>query len=74
MKNKLFLDRLHQQLDEIGLPEPKDQRITAFATLIHQPRSKAETILSGLTYPDHDLLTLLSNEFEVSIAWLTGEE
>ena len=74
MKNKIFLDRLHQQLDEIGLPEPADKRTTAFATLIHQPRSKAEAILSGLTYPDQVLLEQLAEEFEVSVAWLLGEE
>ena len=74
MKSKQFTERLHQQLDEIGLPQREDERIDAFAKLFHQSRFNASNILAGKIMPDQDLLEQLANEFEVSVAWLLGEE
>jgi hypothetical protein len=74
MKYKHFTAKLHQQLDEIGLPEREDERIDAFAKLFHQPRFKAASILSGQMIPDQELLEKLANEFEVSVNWLLDQE
>ena len=67
MKYKQFTEKLHQQLDEIGLPQRHDERIDAFAKLFHQPRFKAAEILSGQCIPDQELLEKLAAEFEVSV-------
>lgn len=73
MANKVFAERLNQELDSIGLPQHEAERIEAFAKLIKAPRFKAEAILHGELIPNHEILTLIAQELEVSIDWLTGK-
>ena len=74
MSNRLFVERLHGCLDEIGLPEPRTERVEAFAKLLSVPRFKAEAILSGQVLFDDPLILQLAQELEVSVAWLSGNE
>ncbi len=73
MSNKLFSERLNNELDIIGVPSRNEQRIDAFAKLVKIPRFKAECLLTGKTMPESTLLSVLAQELEVSVAWLTGE-
>jgi hypothetical protein len=73
MVNKQFSERLHRELDEIGVPQRSEERVEVFAKLIKLPRFKAEAILSGQVSLDPSLLELLAEEFEVSTEWLLGK-
>jgi hypothetical protein len=74
MFNKLFSDRLNQELDKMELPKPMEERIDAFSKLLHIPRFKAETILSGHIPPEEAILNRIIDELEVSREWLLGKE
>ena len=71
MSNKVFIERLNQQLDEIGIPKQSSERVEALAKLLHIPRVKAELLLSGST-KDLVNITKLADEFEVKLDWLLG--
>lgn len=73
MANKIFAQRLNQELDNIGLPERNQDRIEAFAKLIKAPRFKAESILQGEQIPNTETLQLIASELEVSVDWLIGQ-
>ncbi len=73
MVNKQFSERLHKELDEIGVPQRSDERVEIFAKLIKVPRYKAEAILNGNLTLDAPLVSLLAEEFEVNVDWLLGK-
>ena len=73
MANRIFAQRLNQELDNMGLPERNQDRIEAFAKLIKAPRFKAESILHGEQIPNIETLQLIAKELEVSIDWLIGQ-
>ncbi len=73
MSNRVFSERLHKELDAIGVPERICERVEAFSKLIKIPRFKAEAILNGNLLPDEEHLTLLAIELEVSVDWLLGK-
>lgn len=74
MTNKIFAERLNQELSEIGMPERLDERVASFAKAFHMPKYKSEAILNGNLQPDSELLTKLAEELEVSTAWLLGKD
>lgn len=74
MSNKRFAERLNKALDEIGVPERRDERIEVFAKLLKIPRFKADALLSGALPLDSTIISLLTTELEVSKQWLMGEE
>lgn len=74
MSNRAFTERLHRELDAIGVPERSSERTEALSKLIKIPRFKAEAILSGNLLPDAEHLELLATELEVSVDWLLGKE
>lgn len=73
MSHRQFSERLNKELDEIGVPQPTNERINVFAKLTKTPRFKAEAILNGTLIPDPTLLNTLADELEVSVQWLLGE-
>ena len=73
MSNKRFSERLNKSLDDIGVPEHNEERVTSFSKLIKVPRFKAEALLNGNTIPDAPLLELLAEELEVDADWLLGK-
>ena len=73
MVNKLFAERLHQELDKMDVPQPNDERIEVFAKLLKVPRFKAEAILNGHVPVEEPLREKIAEELEVNFAWLMGE-
>lgn len=73
MSNKQFSERLHKELDEMGVPQRNEERIEIFAKLLKIPRFKAEALLTGSTQPDAPLLEIMAEEFEVDSDWLLGK-
>lgn len=73
MSNKRFAERLNKALDDMEVPERQTERIESFAKLIRVPRFKAEAILNGMMPLDADLLSVLTQELEVSEEWLLGK-
>lgn len=74
MTNRVFCERLNNELNAMGMPERIDERIETFAKVFKTPRFKAEAILNGNAVPDDALLKLLAQELEVSTSWLLGED
>lgn len=74
MSNKQFAERINKALDDIGVPQKSDERIDVLSKLVKIPRFKAESLLDGTMLPDQTLLMLLTNELEVTQAWLLGKE
>ncbi len=73
MLNKRFSERLNRELDNIGAPEPSEERIEVLSKLLKIPKFKAESLLSGAISPDEALLNTLAAEFEVTADWLVGK-
>ena len=73
MPNKQFSERLNKELDSIGVPALRSERVEVFAKLLKLPRFKAEALLNGLTTPETALLNLLAKELEVNPEWLLGK-
>lgn len=74
MSNKKFAERLNKALDDIGAPERSEERVDVFAKLIKVPRFKASAILDGTMPLDAHLLEILTQELEVTEAWLLGRD
>lgn len=74
MSNKKFAERLNKALDDIGVPQKSDERVDVFSKLLKIPRFKADSLLNGTMLPDEPLLVLLTNELEITQAWLLGRE
>lgn len=74
MSNRQFAERLNAELDEIELPQPFEERVDALAKLLHVPRFKAQSMLSGTPPSEQSLLDLLAQELEVSADWLLGKQ
>lgn len=72
MSNKVFVERLNKELDNIDVPQNRTERIEVLSKLLKIPRFKAEAILQGSTRPEEDLLSILAKELEVSVDWLLG--
>lgn len=72
MSQKIFAERLNQELDAIDFPTKQDERIEAFSKLIKLPKFKAELLLNGNAHPEPDLLQHIADELEVNPDWLTG--
>ncbi|KTC87558.1 MULTISPECIES: hypothetical protein [Legionella] len=72
MPNKQFADRLNKELDSIGVPPRRDERIEVFSKLVKIPKFKAEAFINGITLPDQTLLIRIAEEFEVNPEWLVG--
>ena len=74
MSNKKFAERLNKALDDIGVPQKSDERVDVFSKLLKIPRFKADSLLNGTMLPDAHVLELLTNELEVTEAWLLSKE
>ena len=73
MANRAFSERLTQELDNIGLPLPEEERVEAFAKLIHAKKFQAKSILHGEIIPSTDVLETIARELDVNIDWLIGK-
>lgn len=73
MNTKQFIKRLNEQLDEINAPEDPHERAKALADLLHIPKQNSHMILRGSFMPPDTIMKAMSEEFDVSVAWLKGE-
>jgi hypothetical protein len=73
MSNKLFSERLNQELDEMGVPQRRDERIDVFSKLLKIHRFQAESILNGTVVLEPTLLADLARVLEVKTTWLLGQ-
>ena len=73
MANRVFSERLNHGLDNIGLPFPEEERIEAFAKLIHTKKFQAASILHGEIIPGTKVLETIAHELEVNVDWLIGK-
>lgn len=72
--NRNFLERLHKQLDSIGLPLDELERSKVFAKLFKVNKPLSSSILAGRMMPNAELLQAIANELEVSPDWLLGHD
>ena len=72
MPNKQFAERLHKELDVMGVPQHGRERLDVFSKLLKLPRFKAQAILEGMM-PDPQILDNLGRELEVDVDWLIGK-
>lgn len=68
MSNRLFLDRITNELDTIGLPQPQSERIDAFAKLVGIHRTQSEAILEGHIPKDELVIKKLEDALEVNFS------
>ena len=73
MSNRIFSERLNHELDNIGLPFLEEERIEAFAKLIHAKKFQAASILHGEIIPSTKVLETIAHELEVNVDWLIGK-
>lgn len=73
MGNKLFAERLGNELDSMDIPERLEDRVDAFSKLLKIPRFKAEALITGVILPDGALLIIMAKELEVNASWLIGK-
>lgn len=74
MAHKLFAERLNKALDNIDVPEQREERIDALCKLLKIHRFQAESFIDGIIIPNEMLLTKMAQELEVTSEWLLGEE
>ncbi len=74
MSNKIFAERLNKALDDISVPERREERVDALSKLIHVPKFTAEALLNGTKPLDTHLFEILTNELEVTEDWLMGRD
>jgi hypothetical protein len=74
MNTRVFVERLNQGLDDIGVPTLVSERVDVFAKLLDVPRFKAEAILNGRLPIDQHILEKIAKELEVSPEWLLGHD
>jgi hypothetical protein len=72
MTYRQFAERLNKELDSIDLPSLHQDRVNAFAKLLHIQKFQAETLLTGSFLPKGDLLNKLAEELDVNPDWLLG--
>ena len=62
MNTRVFVERLNQGLDDIGVPTLVSERVDVFAKLLDVPRFKAEAILNGRLPIDQHILEKIAKE------------
>jgi hypothetical protein len=74
IQRPIFVERLNQILSEADLPKMPADRAEVFAKIFDLDVITAERIIDGLTLPTENLLNAIAEEFEVTPAWLSGQE
>lgn len=71
---KQFAIKLNECLDETGAPGQQRERANILSKMLGIPRQLSWSLLTGMQMPDQDLLSQISEEFEVEPAYLIGEK
>jgi hypothetical protein len=74
IQRPIFIERLNQILSDADLPKMPSERAEVFAKIFDLDVITAERIIDGLTIPTESLLNAIADEFEVTPAWLSGQE
>ncbi|EHL32289.1 hypothetical protein [Legionella drancourtii] len=72
MSNKKLTERLHKELDELGVPALMTERIQVCSKLFKLPKFKIEALLNGIVAFDSNSMQKIADELDVSIDWLFG--
>ncbi|KTC91132.1 hypothetical protein OQJ18_14240 [Fluoribacter dumoffii] len=70
MTNKKLTERLHQELDELGVPALMTERVRVCSKLFQLPKFKIEALLHGVVALDANSMQKIAEELEVSTDWL----
>jgi hypothetical protein len=73
MSNKKLTERLNNELDELGVPVLRTQRVEVCSKLFKLPPFKIEALLNGIVAVDSNSMQKIANELEVDKDWLLGE-
>ena len=73
MSNKKLTERLNHELDELGVPALRTQRVEVCSKLFKIPPFKVEALLNGIIAVDSHSMQKIANELEVSMDWLLGD-
>lgn len=73
MSNKKLTERLHHELDELGVPALMTERVQVCSQLFQVPKFKIEALLHGVVVLDSDSMQKIANELDVSKDWLMGK-
>ncbi|WP_412757812.1 hypothetical protein [Legionella bozemanae] len=71
MSNKKLTERLHYELDELGVPALMTERVQACSKMFELPKFKIEALLHGVAL-DNTIMQKIADELEVSTDWLFG--
>lgn len=74
MSNKKLTERLHNELDALGVPTLITERVQVCSKLFGLPKFKIEALLHGGVVLDADSMQKIAEELEVSSEWLLGKE
>lgn len=74
MKVKYFTERVNKELVSAGFPSNETEKAKAFAKVFNVSPYMADSLLHGKMTPSKELLEEIAKEFEVSEAWLSGDE
>ncbi len=70
----VFFERLHQELDQNGLPQDEKGRMEAFAKIFNFKQMQCKSILYGNVPPAPDVIEQIAEEFELDAKWLAGQD
>ena len=70
MSNKKLVERLNNQLDELGVPAVVTERVQICSKLFEVPKFKIEALLHGIVALDSTAMQRIADELEVSMNWL----
>lgn len=70
MSNKKLSERLNQELNELGVPELRTERVDACSKLFKLPKFKIQDLLDGIVALDYSTMQKIADELEVNSNWL----
>lgn len=73
MSNKKLTERLHNELDELGVPTLMTERVQVCSKLFNLPKFKIEALLCGVVAFDSSDQQKIADELEVSKDWLFND-
>lgn len=74
MSNKKLTERLHNELDALGVPALMSERIQVCSKLFELPKFKVEALLHGVVALDSTSMQKVADELEVNFDWLFGKD
>ncbi len=73
MPSSFDSQRLHRELDKIGVPHQQDERVAAVSRLLRLKTFATRSLLYSRVVPPKDVLARAASELEVDPEWLVGK-